>query len=445
MSPTLTVGAEIAVSGASSEEIARLRSACAIPNPEYQNLVKLGKSVVGVPPTLYFCRETGPGEMRLPRGQVGFVRETWPRVPFVDLRETGTPLTCPVPDGLRYYQRDAVDLLVSQLQGSVILPCGTGKTTLGLAAIAAIGRSALVLVHTSDLASQWQESCRELLGIEPAMFGGATKDMGPLTIATMQSLVRYRGPLDQFGVVIADECHKVSCATLQSILARCPAKWRLGLTATPDRDDGLGPAIEMTLGPRLLHKATKEMIDEGWLVRPVVKRVSTAFSWDVGGRPNAQWLAKMNKAIISDEARNSLVAELVDPSRATLVLSGRKAHCATLAGLIPDAKFITGSTPKKERESAIAMMRTGKLSCLVATSLADEGLDITRLDCLILAFPERAKGRTAQRIGRIMRRDDTKQNPIVFDLVDNVGVLLSRWISRKSVYLKAGLSVEERK
>ena len=149
------------------------------------------------------------------------------------------------------------------------------------------------------------------------------------------------------------------------------------------------------------------------------------------------------KALVEDSDRNTLIVELATKAASdghtVLVLSSRVQHCRLLAALINEQKIeaevLVGATPKAGRQAIIDGFRAGRVSVVVASTLADEGLDVPRLDRIILAYPSRAKGRTAQRLGRLMRPHPEKKKSILYDVVDpSIGVLLGQYRRRQRLY-----------
>ena len=150
------------------------------------------------------------------------------------------------------------------------------------------------------------------------------------------------------------------------------------------------------------------------------------------------------------ESRNTLLADTIareTNGNTSLVLSNNKEHCEKLRQLLVDRGLdpvvITSDVGKKKRQAMLAGLRDGTIGLAIATSLADEGLDVPRLSRVFLALPERARGRTTQRAGRLMRPFGDKRARI-FDFIDvNVDTLMSRWRSRRSVYRKLGLEIHD--
>lgn len=376
--------------------------------------------------------EVHGGEVVIPRGATDVVRRVVRVVRFEDHR-VSVPHAFTFAGELRSYQARAVEALLQREQGIAVAPCGAGKTEVVLGAIAAAGQRALVVVPTLDLVGQWRDRARARLGVEAAVFGGGSRDVGPLTIATIQSLATL-GAADladlagNFGCVAIDECHHTSAESYRAVLAALPARYRWGVTATPTRADGLSPIMHWHLGAIVARVTQADVERSGHALAPRYEQVRTTFTAPYAGPDD--WHALL-EALVTDEARNAqIVALAVEQGRRApgIVLTGRVQHAIDLASAIGArgvrAAALVGDLPKRERARVLDAARAGALDVLVATSLADEGLDVPRLAWCALVFPSRAAGRFVQRAGRILRPCDGKPEPVVIDLVDaRVGVL----------------------
>lgn len=436
-----------------AKSVERIRRALSLPHPELSRAMARGAPTGSVPERWHATTEA-PWGISVPRGAARQLRillaEDGLEPEFEDRRSLGSPLDAAYFDDLRDYQAEGRDSLVSRIQGIAVLPCGGGKTTLGVAAVSAAGRSALVVVHTEDLLRQWVTAVNEKLGITAGWIYGGKVRLGAVTVAIVDSLLSALGELPRFGecfgTVVVDEAHHAPAAQLSRALSQLPARYRLGLTATPDREDGLGPALEWLFGDRLVERTADQLSAHGWLTRPIVEAVRTEFSFNTGSLLENKRQAAVSRALAHDHRRNEAIRKIVsadaEKGESVLVLTSRKDHVSALVGAIGDCSAaITGDTDGGEREETLRRFRDGELRVLVATQLADEGLDIPRLSRIVLAMPERARGRTMQRVGRLMRPHEGKE-PKLYDVVDAaVPMLLSRWKSRRATYRKMGLLV----
>jgi superfamily II DNA or RNA helicase len=416
----------------------------------------------GILPERIECLVEHPdGSVSVPRGAIDIVKKTLAecgcRIEKVeDLRARGSQLglwegSAPA---LRYYQREALDAFVRRTQGVIVLPCGGGKTRLGVAAVHRCNVDTLIIAHTGDLLDQWEAEVKTL-GITPGVVDGdrgrnessrAVVIASVFTLARMLDEEHWREWVTRFGLVILDEAHHAPAITFQRVLARVPARLRLFLTATPEREDGLTMIMRWMGGDVVYQKDTIELMAEGFLMRPDIEIVETAFAFSYDG-PAKRAGEALNKALEKDDARNATIVSIANldaaEGEAVLVLSNRRSHCRLLGRLLKAAgvshRVILGTTAKKTRKGSIEELRSGEVPVVVATSLADEGLDVRRLSRVILAWPERAKGRTQQRLGRLMR-DWPAKEPKLYDVVDpGVPTLKRRAAERRKVYVELGL------
>lgn len=462
------VGGDLIVRSLPDKARARLVQTLRFPNQKFVRAKRLGRSTGAEPRWIETAIEMPDGSVHCPRGSIRLVKESLAEdglVPRVQIDHRIAPLAM---YGLReplgfvgkyVFQQEGVNALVTHLQGMIVLPCGVGKSRLGIGAIHAVGCRALVIVHTIDLADQWAEQTTKLLGLLPGRIGGGETSFdfkSPITIAVIDSLVplleerAFGWDPAPFGLVIVDEMHRAPSKTFQRALRLLPARYRLGLTATPFREDGMDPLMEWSFGPRLLEKTTAEMIAAEVLMPAEIEIIETGFTFHYDG-PDKKRLAQLDRDVTTDLSRNVMIAErAAAEARAgetVLVLTNRKLHVMELAQMIQDrgvgVKMATSATSRKKRKGAIQEMRDGDLSVFVATSLADTGLDIPRLSRILLAFPQRAKGGTIQRLGRLLRNWPGKKPKLIDYWDSNVKTLASRSLERKRVYREAMLLGED--
>ncbi len=452
------------------------------PNPEFENLKRLGKKPFKkgkdgtwqmVPPTVTFWDENGDGTATIPRGAGTVLRKnvvaTGGQMRWSDQRLALEPV------GLgdltfepRPYQSEAVKAMIAMQQGTIVMPCGGGKTKTAIAAVCELQQPTLVVVHTKALLKQWRECCQKDLGIKAGVIGAGKVSEEPMTVATVQSLTRgkiaerFDEVTGRYGHVIIDECHHSPAKSFREVVDRMAARYRFGFTATLHRSDGLTGLIEHVMGPVIFEATYPELLAGAYLMEPEIESVTTGFSWEFEAdrlraeakaegedtsniRVNPMEYKACMDTLIEDQDRNSLIAERVcrdaSAGHSTMVLTARIPHCETIAQMVCErgvaAEAVTGPMAKGKRERAMDAFEAGELPVMVATTVADEGLDVPRVSRLHLAYPTKDPGRTTQRVGRIMRTFPGKATPVATDYVDRgVSVLLNQYYQRRRVYRK---------
>jgi superfamily II DNA or RNA helicase len=346
-------------------------------------------------------------------------------------------------------QSDAVEAMFSEEQGIIIRPPGTGKTQIALAFLARAGTRSLVIVHTEDIMNQWIEYAHE--AVPDARIGvirGKRYEIGDITIGTVQTLRRYMHSHDkrfwaQFGCVILDEAHHAAAASFEQVLNSCPAKYRFGFTASETRADGMHPSMKFIIGP-VIHKQ-KFSSPVKLTVVPIRTKLNFMY------RGAFDWSTLLD-TLISDDKRNRQIAEVVDneinSGNSILVLSRRIEHLERIGSFVESdsIEILTSKRRSKDRKRILKEFREGDIKCLLATQLADEALDVPRLNRVALTHPGKHEGRIIQQIGRAIRKYPEKQDAIIYDFVDwKIRVLRRQWSERKRTYRKNNIWIQLRR
>lgn len=472
----VVVSAELAVVSPPEKTRERILNAFSVLNPKRSMLERLNLDPSREAEEIFVAVEHPDDTVRVPRGArdrlVEQIRKDGIEPRWIDRRTDGSPIAAIVVP-VRDYQDEGVSALLRNTQGLCVLPCACGKTRLGVAAIGRVARSTIVIAPSNDLVGQWVETMTELLhgamrvgvladgefpdGIEDVVV--ATPDSIEVSLASPSFLAWLRG----FGLVIMDESHRVGAPSIRRIMNAIPAKFRLGLTATPQRNDGLERVVDWVFGPRLVEKTVREMVARGVIMPAEIESVETGWAWTWA--PDARRLAKgeeiptgdddvhrakrmrsLDAALAEDAERTATIAaRAIREARAgesVLVLANRKAMCADLAKAIAAGgvacEAVTSAKKGKKRKNAVDRFRDGEFPVLIATQLADEGLDIPRLSRVILAFPHSGRSGVIQRLGRLLRFFPGKK-PKLIDFVDGkVPMLKRRSYQRRRVYRECG-------
>lgn len=354
------------------------------------------------------------------------------------------------------YQEKAVSAAVSLKNGVLVAPCGSGKTQMGLAIISRIGGRSLWVTHTQDLLVQSMKRAESLFEVKEGDFGTITEgkvNIGDfITFATVQTLsnidlVSYRNEWD---IIIVDECHKAvgsptKMMMFYKVLSNLSAEYKIGLTATPYRSDGLQKCMFALLG-NIMHEVPKSAVEDK-TVPVYVELLNTQYSPDLNEILNGDGTLNYSAFIsdISDNSdRNKLIAErIATADGATLVLCERVSQLNALHSLLCESKqglAITGSTSKAIRTQALKDLNEGKIDVIFASyKLAKEGLDVPNLRNLVLASPQKDKATVIQSCGRVARKFDGKDFGLVIDVIDlNFPMLKGFAKKRQGFYKKLG-------
>ena len=435
------------------------------PNPEYEKKQRMGFWVGRTPKELRLYEWDG-GTLIMP---FGVIRELMPLLRGTrvdcDFRQDNVINYGGVAVPLYDYQREAVGVMFNAKYGILKSKPGSGKTQMGIALIKCLRRRALWLCHTQDLLKQSMDRAKQYMN--PDIIGTITEgkvNIGiGVTFATVQTmanleLTQYR---DYWDVVIVDECHRVSASAstftrYEKVLNHLAARHKYGLSATPERSDGLIKATFALLGNVAYEVPDDAVSDRTMSVK--IRPVETDFEIDDeclndDGTIN---YTKLIEALTTDVDRNATIAGciLAEYKHSCLILSDRLSQLEELMGMLsPEmrkyAVFINGKMQSKkakaEREQAIEDMRTGKKKYLFASySLAKEGLDVPRLDRLFLASPCKYSAIITQAVGRVQRTFEGKETPVVYDFVDvNVGFCQGAYKKRCTSYRKMGAEIEK--
>ncbi len=410
-----------------------------------------------------FDGEVLPDCLILPRGVldqcVAVASEAGAQVTIRDIRPVQKKLKCSFVGDLLPEQKTAIKQLVDHETGVLSAPPGSGKTVIACAIIAKRKTRTLVLVHRQELLHQWREQLSRFLGIpikEIGIFSGAKKKpTGKIDIATILSLKRIEDMeefFSSYGQIIIDECHHIPAVTFESILKRSSARFVMGLTATPYRKDGHQKILFMQCGP--IRHEMKTCSGHLIAKRVVVRKTELTLSKDLGDRPSIHLIWD---ELTANVGRIELIAkdviEAVEAKRFPLIISDRKEHLLALEQKI--ASFsnsirifrLEGTMGRKARKAIMEDMKKASEGnspiCLLATaSLIGEGVDIPRLDTLVLAMPISFKGRMVQYAGRLHRQWPGKKDVVIYDYLDTCsGLTVSMYRKRVQAYRSMGYQI----
>ncbi|WP_402374245.1 DNA repair helicase XPB [Isoptericola rhizosphaerae] len=336
---------------------------------------------------------------------------------------TLSPTTTPVYPGEdaatwepRPYQAQAVDGFWHGGSGVVVLPCGAGKTIVGAGAMAKSGTTTLILVTNTVSARQWRDELirrTSLTEDEIGEYSGSRKEVKPVTIATYQVLTTKRKGvythlelLDarDWGLVVYDEVHLLP-APIFRMTAELQARRRLGLTATLVREDGREDEVFSLIGPKRYDAPWKDIEQQGYIAPADCVEVRlTLPEHERMVYATAEPEDKYRLAACAP-GKNRVVERLVaqHPDDQVLIIGQYIDQLEELAGHL-DAPLITGATTVRERQKLFGAFRSGEISRLVVSKVANFSIDLPEASVAIQvsgSFGSRQE--EAQRLGRVMR------------------------------------------
>lgn len=350
------------------------------------------------------------------------------------LRET---CAAGAPFALRPYQEQAARTFYQAGSarggsGVIVLPCGAGKTVIGLAVMAMTRCYTLILVTNVTAARQWIAEITDKTNIPAEMIGeytGETKEVKPITVATYQILTHRRrkdGEYPHFalfnqqdwGLIIYDEVHLLPAPVFR-ITAEIQARRRLGLTATLVREDGHEDDVFSLIGPKKFDVPWKELEKQGWIASATCFEVRLDLPPDF--RMTYVTAEEKDKFRIASEnpAKNAVVAEIVSQHQEdqVLIIGQYLDQLERLARQL-DAPLITGQVPNREREKLFQAFKSGQIKRLVVSKVANFAVDLPDANVAVqVSGTFGSRQEEAQRLGRILRPKKKDNQAYFYTLV----------------------------
>jgi len=331
---------------------------------------------------------------------------------------------------IRPYQELAAEGFWHGGSGVVVLPCGAGKTIVGAAAMAHAKATTLILVTNTVAARQWREELLKRTTLnedEIGEYSGAKKEIRPVTIATYQVMTKKKdgvyAHLDLFdthdwGLIIYDEVHLLP-APIFRFTADIQSRRRLGLTATLVREDGMEGEVFSLIGPKRFDVPWKEIESQGYIAPAQCVEV----------RVNLSETERLSYATAEPEERyrfcattrtkRKVVESLVAHHAGEQILViGQYIDQLDELSEVLGVPLIKGETPVKEREVLFNKFRSGEISCLVVSKVANFSIDLPDATIAIQvsgAFGSRQE--EAQRLGRILRPKSDGRSATFYSVV----------------------------
>lgn len=455
----------------------RIRRMAAISNPIFYKNQAIGTSNYDTPRWIYLGKEHLSGYIQIPRGLQDELLKKAKQADIdyeiEDERQQGRNINVDFKGKLRPEQDKALKELMKYDNGILHAATAFGKTVVSSAIIAQKKVNTLIILESSALIEQWKDALEKFLNIDEELptyetktgrvrkrksligtLQGAHDSMtGIIDIAMAGSLCKkgeYHKLLNQYGLVLVDECHHSASETIANVLKEVKAKYVYGVTATPKRGDGLEKINYMLIGPIRYSYTAKEKAKEQGIQHLVYPRFTRTVP------PRGVITGKMHpneayEIIHNNDVRDAQIIDdvknCVSVGRTPVVLSRYKDHSEKLYECLKsyaDHVFLMmGNNSKKEHRKILEQMHlvnNEESMILVATgSLVGEGFDFPRLDTLFMATPVSFRGVVEQYAGRLNRDYEGKENVIIYDYVDNhIPMFDNMYVKRLKAYKQIG-------
>jgi len=341
------------------------------------------------------------------------------------------------PFALRPYQVDSVDVFhaggsARGGSGVIVLPCGAGKTVVGMGVMSAVKAKSLVLTTSLVAVRQWRDELIDKTGVDPADIGeysGEEKNIRPITISTYQILTYRRAKTDPFlhfgifresnwGLIVYDEVHLLPAPVFR-MTAELQATRRLGLTATLIREDGREDEVFSLIGPKKFDVPWKILEKQGWIAQANCTEVRIRIDDEL----------RMDYAIADQRKKFRLGAE--NPRKLPVIRQilehHREGRILVIGQYLDQLKrvqdelkvpLITGKTPNSDREELYGMFRSGELPLLLVSKVGNFAVDLPGANVLIqISGTFGSRQEEAQRLGRILRPKENGATAHFYSLV----------------------------
>lgn len=422
-------------------------------NPEHHKKERMGLWTGNTPPHIYLYERVG-NALHIP---FGCVRDLY-RAFDCDFSYQIHPLRAVEYQSninLYPYQEKAVKAVLERRNGILVAPCGSGKTNMGMEIIARVGGRALWLTHTQDLLNQSHNRAKavlDTLSTYGKITAGKVEIGSGITFATVQTmakidLAQYR---DAWDIIIVDECqHCCGSPTritqFYKVISSLSARYKIGLTATPKRADGLEQSMFVLLGGIMYKINREDVADTTCPVNVAVFETGYQPNYDavLMGDGTINYSALVDDLIHDDERMRFVIdtIEQLPKGAPTLVLANRIEYLQRMnREYFGRSNFLSATgnskSAKEERKRALQALNDGDIDCLFASyQLAKEGLDIPNLRYVVLSTPEKDETTVVQSVGRVSRKADGKEFGTVIDFVDDFGMYRG-WHRKRLNYYK---------
>ncbi|MEZ6141471.1 MAG: helicase-associated domain-containing protein [Zavarzinella sp.] len=357
----------------------------------------------------------------------------------------GAPLPCALrqhtraglPFHVRDYQLESANIFhasgnVRGGSGVIVLPCGAGKTVVGIVAMTMVQRSTLVLTTSVTAVKQWRREIldkTDLRDEDVAEYTGESKEIAQVTVATYQ-IITYRPDKNEnfphfklfeerdWGLIIYDEVHLLPAPVFR-VTAQIQARRRLGLTATLVREDGREGDVFSLIGPKKYDVPWRDLESQGWIASAVCAEIRVSLPHELRMEYALAELRNKYRIASDNESKDEVIARLLEKhAHERVLIIGQYLSQLRRVAKRFDVPLITGSTPNSEREILYGDFRLGKVKHLVLSKVGNFAIDLPDANVLIqISGTFGSRQEEAQRLGRVLRPKTGGEGAYFYTLV----------------------------
>ncbi|MBN2436756.1 MAG: DEAD/DEAH box helicase [Spirochaetes bacterium] len=343
------------------------------------------------------------------------------------------------PFGLRDYQQSAVNAFYhgggpEGGSGVVVLPCGAGKTIVGIGTMACLQTQTLILVTNTVALRQWKNELIDKTDIDPeniGEFSGDSKKIKPVTIATYNILTYRKNKNSDFlhfslfgeknwGLIIYDEVHLLPAPVFR-MTSEIQSKRRLGLTATLIREDGMEKDVFSLIGPKKYDIPWKVLEKSSWIAEAICTEIRVTLPDEIRYHYSVAKEREKFRIASENEVKNDIISTLLKyHDGASVLIIGQ--YISQLKQISARFKLpmITGSTPTVEREKLYDRFKTGEIKTLIVSKVANFSIDLPDANVAIqVSGTFGSRQEEAQRLGRILRPKEDQNKAYFYTVITN--------------------------
>lgn len=355
---------------------------------------------------------------------------------------------------LRKYQKDALEKWFHNKKGAVVMPTGAGKTIFAMKIIEKVNSSTFIVVPTLELVNQWKKELKKAFSIDIGEFTGNKKKLEPITVSTYNSAyinASYLG--NKFKLLIFDEVHHLPSESFRYIAEMFASPYRLGLTATFERADGLHEELPKLIGEKVYEISPEPLVGEyladfetkiitveftekeqeeyedaqstfkNYLISRNIKmrnpkdfqKIVMRSGRDLEARKAILARNRAEKLAFNSKNKISELAKLLDKDNRTIIFTkyNKMVYKISKRFLIP---CITHRTKKSERKEILKEFKEGAYCSIVSSQVLDEGINVPEANIGIILSGTGSSREYIQRLGRLLRPAENKK-AILYEIV----------------------------